>query len=60
MGTRHLRRLRRRVDGADPAIAARVRRWALISLLAFLGTGVIGFGLMLAGVGVPAWAWTLR
>lgn len=41
-------------------MAAGIRRWALIGLLIFLGTGITGFGLMLAGVGVPAWAWSLR
>lgn len=60
MGTRHLKRLRKRADGADPVIAARVRKWTLIVLLTFLGVGSIGFGLMVAGIGVPAWAWTLR
>jgi hypothetical protein len=60
MGTKHLKRLRRRTDGADPAVAARARRWALIALMCFLGCGLIGFGLMAAGIGVPAWAWTLR
>jgi hypothetical protein len=60
MGTKHLKRLRRRTDGADPAVAGRARRWALIVLLSFLGFGLIGFGLMAAGIGVPAWAWVLR
>jgi len=60
MSTTHLKRLRRRVEGSDPQIAARSRRWALIGLMTFLATGLIGFALMVAGIGIPAWAWTLR
>jgi hypothetical protein len=60
MGTRHLKRLRKRADGADPVMAERARRWTLIVLMVFLGLGLTGFGLMAAGIGVPAWAWILR
>jgi len=57
MATRHLKRLRKREEGVDPAIAARARRWALISLLVFLGAVLIALTLMGFGIGVPSIAW---
>jgi len=57
VATRHLKRIRERTTGTDPVIAARMRRWALIGLLMFLGAGLVGVILMWSGIGVPAWAW---
>jgi hypothetical protein len=55
--TRHLQRIRQRTTGTDPVIAARMRRWALISLILFLTACLIGGLLMTFGIGVPAWGW---
>lgn len=55
--TRHLKKLRKRDEGADPAVAARARRWSLIALLVFLGALLIAFTLMMVGIGVPSIAW---
>jgi hypothetical protein len=57
VATRHLKRIRQRTTGTDPVIAARTRRWALIGLILFLTSGLIGAILMVVGIGVPAWAW---
>ena len=57
MGTRHLKRLRKREEGVDPADAARARRWSLIALLVFLGALLVAFALMMVGIGVPSIAW---
>ena len=58
MPTRHLKRLRAREAGTDPALSGRARRWALISLLVFLGATLVAIALMMIGVGVPSIAWT--
>lgn len=57
MGTRHLRKIKDRHLNSDAVAAERARRWALYGVVAFLGICLIGFGLMMAGFGVPAWAW---
>ncbi len=57
MPTRHLKRLRAREAGTDPAVSDRARRWALISLLVFLGAALVAVSLMVIGIGVPSIAW---
>ncbi|PTX52603.1 hypothetical protein IQ03_03977 [Gemmobacter caeni] len=57
MSTRHLRKIRDRHRNSDAAAADRARRWALYGVAAFLTLCLIGFGLMVAGFGVPSWAW---
>jgi len=57
VATQYLKRIRQRTTGTDPVIAARIRKWALIGLALFLTAGLLGAVLMVAGIGVPAWAW---
>lgn len=57
MPTRHLKRLRAREASTDPAVSDRARRWALISLLVFLGAALVAVSLMVIGIGVPSIAW---
>jgi hypothetical protein len=57
MPARHLKRLRAREAGTDPAVSDRARRWALISLLVFLGAALVAVSLMVIGIGVPSIAW---
>jgi len=57
MTTRHLRKIRDRHRNSDAAAADRARSWALYGVLAFLGVGLVGLGLMITGFGVPSWAW---
>lgn len=57
MPTKHLMRVRKKLQNGDAAAVVRVRKWALFGLYLFLGAMLVAFGLMIAGIGVPAWGW---